>query len=112
MEPITPPGGGWEVEGFVNMKDCAIYLNLTGPGRALKSFMLPFRNILETTKKSRMLNAADQDIWPPSHELLATCEDVSCWELHMSSVDSKIKATIVDPWKKTYLLTIPGNLLA
>jgi len=23
-----------------------------------------------------------------------------------------IKATIIDPWKKTYLLTIPGKLLA
>ena len=98
---------GWQVEGFVNMSESAIYINLTGPSNVTRPFKLPFRHILETRKKVD----TNQDIWPPTDELLSTCEDVSCWELHMC-IESNIKATIIDPWKKTYLLTIPGNLIA
>ena len=114
--PLKLPIGnawGWQVNGFVNMFESAIYINLHGPRNMARSFMLPFRNILATTKKSQVAINAKQDIWPPSDEMLALCEDVSRWELHMCiNPNTDIKATIIDPWKKTYLLTIPGKLLA
>ena len=114
--PLKLPVGnawGWQVNGFVNMFESAIYINLHGPRNMARSFMLPFRNILATTKKSQVAIIAKQDIWPPSDDMLALCEDVSRWELHMCiNPNTDIKATIIDPWKKTYLLTIPGKLLA
>jgi len=114
--PLKLPVGnawGWQVNGFVNMFESAIYINLHGPRNMARSFMLPFRNILATTKKSQVAINAKQDIWPPSDDMLALCEDVSRWELHMCiNPNTDIKATIIDPWKKTYLLTIPGKLLA
>lgn len=114
--PLKLPVGnawGWQVNGFVNMFESAIYINLHGPRNMARSFMLPFRNILATTKKSQMAINAKQDIWPPGDDMLALCEDVSKWELHMCiNPNTDIKATIIDPWKKTYLLTIPGKLLA
>ena len=114
--PLKLPVGnawGWQVNGFVNMFESAIYINLHGPRNMARSFMLPFRNILATTKKSQMAINAKQDIWPPSDDMLALCQDVSQWELHMCiNPNTDIKATIIDPWKKTYLLTIPGKLLA
>jgi hypothetical protein len=114
--PLKLPVGnawGWQVNGFVNMFESAIYINLHGPRNMARSFMLPFRNILATTKKSQVAINAKQDIWPPSDDMLGLCEDVSRWELHMCiNPNTDIKATIIDPWKKTYLLTIPGKLLA
>ena len=114
--PLKLPVGnawGWQVNGFVNMFESAIYINLHGPRNMARSFMLPFRNILATTKKSQVAINAKQEIWPPSDDMLALCEDVSRWELHMCiNPNTDIKATIIDPWKKTYLLTIPGKLLA
>ena len=114
--PLKLPVGnawGWQVNGFVNMFESAIYINLHGPRNMARSFMLPFKNILATTKKSQVAINAKQEIWPPSDDMLALCEDVSRWELHMCiNPNTDIKATIIDPWKKTYLLTIPGKLLA
>lgn len=114
--PMKLPTGnawGWQVNGFVNMYESAIYINLHGPRNMARSFMLPFKNILSTTKKSQVAINARQEIWPPCDDMLALCEDVSRWELHMCiNPNTDIKATIIDPWKKTYLLTIPGKLLA
>ena len=114
--PLKLPIGnawGWQVNGFVIMSESAIYINLHGPRNMARSFMLPFRNILATTKKSQIAINAKQDIWPPCNDMLGLCEDVSRWELHMCiNPNTDIKATITDPWKKTYLLTIPGKLLA
>ena len=72
-----------------------------------KSFKLPFQNIL-TTKGGR-----PEDVWPPSKSDLSKCADIGDWaiDVMISPVES-IRATIVDPWKKAYLLTIPVNLLS
>lgn len=106
----------WKVNGFVSMSDSAIYINLFGPANLTRSFMLPFRNILSASKKVRQGDDGKKEegsVWPPSDDLLSQCQDVSCWELHMSiNPKADIKATIIDPWKKAYLLTIPGSLLS
>merc|ERR1719361_1390006 len=84
--PMKLPTGnawGWQVNGFVNMYESAIYINLHGPRNMARSFMLPFKNILSTTKKSQVAINARQEIWPPCDDMLALCEDVSRWELHM-----------------------------
>lgn len=72
-----------------------------------KSFKLPFQNIL-TTKGGK-----PEDVWPPSKADLSKCADIGDWAIDVMiyPVES-IRATIVDPWKKAYLLTIPVNLLS
>ena len=72
-----------------------------------KSFKLPFQNIL-TTKGGK-----PEDVWPPSKADLSKCADIGDWAIDVMiyPVES-IRATIVDPWKKAYLLAIPVNLLS
>jgi len=38
--------------------------------------------------------------------------DITAWELHMVINSKIIEMNIVDPWKKTYLVKIPGEALA
>ena len=52
------------------------------------------------------------DSWPPSDDLLASTEDLANWELHMAINVSVIEMNILDPWKKSYLVKIPGTAIA
>jgi hypothetical protein len=79
-------------------------LRLTGPQNISRPFTIPFSNIFASSRST--------STWPPTEDMLAQCDDLSQWELDMA-VDpyTDIKATVVDPWRKTYLLTIPVKLM-
>jgi hypothetical protein len=76
-------------------------LNISRP------FTIPFSNIFASSR-----TASSTATWPPSEEMMSQCDDLSRWELDMC-VDpyTDIKATVTDPWKKAYLLTIPVKLM-
>jgi hypothetical protein len=70
-----------------------------------KSFKLPFQNILAT-------KGTKAQAWPPSKADLRKCSDISDWAIDVLIYPTEcIRATIVDPWRKAYLLTIPVNLM-
>ena len=97
----------WHLKGSVNVAKGEMYVRFDGPNSSKRSFCLQFRNILGTNK--RHLNGVN--IWPPSEEMMNSCEDLSRWTIS-ASVDpfKDIKATVTDPWDKHYLLTIPVKL--
>lgn len=100
--------GHWTVNASVNVCEGVMYLRLTGPYRVNRSFMLPFKNILATSKRHQN----SQAIWPPCEEMMDQCDDLRKWVLN-ACIDpyQHIKATIIDPWNKAYILTIPVKLL-
>lgn len=63
---------------------------------------------------SRMFGtSSNKDIqWPPTDNMLNACADISMWEV-IAILDpfNEIKATIIDPWKKEYLVTVPVKLI-
>lgn len=95
----------WQLRGSVNVAKGEMYVRFDGPYNVKRSFCLPFSNILATNKK--------QGSWPPSDERMDQCEDLCRWTISASVDPHKdIKATVVDPWNKAYLLTIPVKLLS
>ena len=103
-----PVPGQWQLEGYVSMADGAIYIYLTRQDGSVstKSFFLPFRDILGKRRTDA------KEAWPPTDDQLAATEDITAWELHMVINSKIIEMNIVDPWKKTYLVKIPGEALA
>jgi hypothetical protein len=71
---------------------------------------LQFSNILGKSKRHQNGSGQNGSIWPPSEEMMDQCDDLSRWTIS-AGVDpyKDIKATVVDPWDKAYLLTIPAN---
>ena len=100
--------GQWQFRASVNMAKGEMYVRFDGPSR--RSFCLPFSNILGTNK--RHVTADNVGVWPPSDEMMDQCDDLSRWTIS-AAVDpyKDIKATVVDPWDKAYLLTIPVKLM-
>jgi len=114
---VTNP---WQLGGFVSMADGAIYIYLTRRDGSMstKSFFLPFRDILgkrrivSTSNPIEGVTDQQADSWPPSDDLLASTEDLANWELHMAINVSVIEMNILDPWKRSYLVKIPGTAIA
>lgn len=97
----------WQLRGSVNVAKGEMYVRFDGPYNIKRSFCLQFSNILRTSKRHQ-----NSGVWPPSEEMMEQCEDLGHWSIS-ASVDPyhDIKATVVDPWDKAYLLTIPVKLL-
>ena len=104
---VAPPHQQWHLKGSVNVAKGEMYVRFDGPLNAKRSFCLQFINILGTSKRHQT-----GSVWPPSDDMMDTCDDLSRWTIS-ASVDpyKDIKATVVDPWDKAYLLTIPVKLL-
>ena len=99
--------GQWDVRATCRMDKGSLHVRLTGPFNISRPFTIPFSNIFASSR-SQVSSAT----WPPTEEMMAQCDDLSRWELDMC-IDpyTDIKATVVDPWKKAYLLTIPVKLI-
>ena len=97
----------WHLKASVNVAKGEMYVRFDGPFNAKKSFCLQFSNILGTSKRHQ-----NGSVWPPSEEMMDQCDDLSRWTISVG-VDPyrDIKATVVDPWDKAYLITIPFKLL-
>jgi len=104
----------WHLKGSVNVAKGEMYVRFDCPFNSKRSFCLQFSNILGKSKRHQ--NGSGQNgngsIWPPSEEMMDQCDDLSRWTIS-AGVDpyKDIKATVVDPWDKAYLLTIPVKLL-
>jgi hypothetical protein len=98
----------WHLKGSVNVAKGEMYVRFVGPQNANRSFCLQFSNILGTSKRHQN----NVSVWPPSDNMMDQCEDLSRWTIS-AGVDPyrDIKATVIDPWEKAYLLTIPVKLL-
>ena len=98
----------WHLRSSVNVAKGEMYVRFDGPFNAKKSFCLQFSNILGTSKR----HSGNGSVWPPSPEMMDQCDDLSRWTISVG-VDPfrDIKATVVDPWDKAYLITIPFKLL-
>ena len=98
----------WSATACVNLEDAAMLIKVEGAASgARKSFKLPFQNILATK--------GEESAWPPSKADVRRCPsgDLGDWSIDVLIHPSEcVRATIVDPWKKAYLLAIPVNLLA
>lgn len=99
--------GQWDVRATCRMDKGSLHVRLTGPCNISRPFTIPFSNIFASSRSQT--SAAS---WPPTEEMMAQCDDLSRWELDMC-IDpyTDIKATVIDPWKKAYLLTIPVKLI-
>ena len=99
----------WDVRASCKMDKGTLYVQIIGPCNINRPFSIPFSNIFAS---SRSLHQKSATTWPPTDEMLAQCDDLSRWELDMC-IDpyTDIKATVTDPWKKAYLLTIPVKLI-
>lgn len=97
----------WQLRGSVNVAKGEMYVRFDGPYNIKRSFCLQFSNILRTSKRHQ-----NSGVWPPSQEMMEQCDDLGRWTIS-ASVDpyNDIKATVVDPWDKAYLLTIPVKLV-
>ena len=107
---VTP---GWHLKGSVNVAKGEMYVRFDCPFNSKRSFCLQFSNILGKSKRHQQTgNGQNGSIWPPSEEMMDQCDDLSRWTIS-AGVDpyKDIKATVVDPWDKAYLLTIPVKLL-
>ena len=98
----------WHLKGSVNVAKGEMYVRFDGPQNIKRSFCLQFVNILGTSKR----HSGNGSVWPPSPEMMDQCDDLSRWTISVG-VDPfrDIKATVVDPWDKAYLITIPFKLL-
>ena len=98
----------WHLKGSVNVAKGEMYVRFDGPYNTKRSFCLQFSNILGTSKRHQN----GSGVWPPSDDMMYQCDDLSRWTIS-ASVDpyKDIKATVVDPWEKAFLLTIPVKLL-
>ena len=94
----------WGVRATAKMDKGLLCIRLTGPLNISRPFTIPFSNIFASSSRTAS--------WPPSEEMMSLCDDLSRWELDIC-VDpyTDIKATVIDPWNKAYLLTIPVKLM-
>ena len=98
----------WHLKGSVNVAKGEMYVRFDGPQNAEgRSFCIPFSNILGTSRRHQ-----NGSVWPPSDDMMDQCDDLSHWTIS-ASVDPfrDIRATVVDPWDKPYILTIPVKLM-
>ena len=102
----------WHLKGSVNVAKGEMYVRFDCPHNSKRSFCLQFSNILGKSKRHQNGSGQNGSIWPPSEEMMDQCDDLSRWTIS-AGVDpyKDIKATVVDPWDKAYLLTIPVKLL-
>ena len=102
----------WHLKGSVNVAKGEMYVRFDCPFNSKRSFCLQFSNILGKSKRHQNGSGQNGSIWPPSEEMMDQCDDLSRWTIS-AGVDpyKDIKATVVDPWDKAYLLTIPVKLL-
>jgi len=102
----------WHLKGSVNVAKGEMYVRFDCPFNSKRSFCLQFSNILGKSKRHQNGNGQNGSVWPPSEEMMDQCDDLSRWTIS-AGVDPyrDIKATVVDPWDKAYLLTIPVKLL-
>ena len=94
------PDPYWRAVASVDLQEGAMFIKVDGPMGIKKSFKLPFCNILATKNHQ----------WPPSKERLSLEPnlDLTRWELDVCvNPWADIRATIRDPWRKAYLMTIP-----
>ena len=107
--PMTYPGfqSPWHLKSSVNVFKGEMYVRFDGPQNIKRSFCLQFTNILGTSRRHQK----GDSIWPPSDRMMDLCDDLRHWSIG-ASVDpyADIKATVTDPWNKSYLLTIPIKL--
>lgn len=94
------PDPYWRAVASVDLEEGAMFIKVDGPAGIKKSFKLPFCNILATKNHQ----------WPPSRERLGLEPnlDLARWELDVCvNPWADIRATIRDPWRKAYLMTVP-----
>ncbi|TRY75737.1 hypothetical protein TCAL_09857 [Tigriopus californicus] len=93
----------WSSQASVDLSEGSMFIRVEGPTGIKKSFKLPFSNIFAS-------KSGEVD-WPPSIEKMADCSDLADWVLDICvNPWAHIKATIRDPWHKSYLMTIPVKL--
>lgn len=93
----------WSSRAGVDLSEGSMFIRVEGPSGIKKSFKLPFSNIFASKN-------GEVD-WPPSIEKMADCSDLADWVLDICvNPWAHIKATIRDPWHKSYLMTIPVKL--
>ncbi len=111
--PPEIPLPTWNLGATVNMRKGEMYVRISGPAAVNRSFVLPFTNILSTSKRHSFSDSnSSSPVWPPSEVMMESCEDLSSWSIDaMIDPYKHIKATVSDPWGKAYLLTIPVALL-
>ena len=99
LDPARTP---WRAQASVNLRQQAMFIKLEG-GKKNKKFLLPFQNILASKNKPM------GEVWPPNQEQLSKCGgQLLDWRLDICLRPQEcMKATILDPWKKAYLVTIP-----
>ena len=99
----STPANNWNISSTASLEDACIYIRVEEITQSFKkTFKLPFKNILANKSKST------EAVWPPSNAQLARCADLSDWQLSMTlRLGDSIKATILDPWGKAYLLQLP-----
>ena len=113
LPPMTSEATpGWHLKGSVNVAKGEMYVRFACPFNSKRSFCLQFSNILGKSKRHQTGSGQNGSIWPPETEMMDQCDDLSRWTIS-AGVDpyKDIKATVVDPWDKAYLLTIPVKLL-
>ena len=97
----------WDVRAACKMDKGMLYVKISGPSNINRPFAIPFSNIFASSRSQQSPAS-----WPPSEDMMGLCEDLTRWEVDMC-IDpyTDIKATVIDPWKKAYLLTIPVKLI-
>lgn len=90
------PADNWRHSASVDLSSESMLIKLEAPDRVKKSFKLPFRNIREN--------------WPPNGTQGGVTPTDWAVDILVNVFSDDFKATIRDPWKKTYLVHLPLNM--
>ncbi len=110
LAPAAVSEVDWRAEGSVNLSTESMKIKLTLPTTGVRKFMLPFQHIFSarqsgegvtTTQQQASRGPADYSDW--RLDIALRLADDDCDEDGAATV----KAAVVDPWKRPYLVSIP-----
>ncbi len=104
---VLPDSQAWRAEGSVNLSTESMKIKLSTPALGIKKFVLPFQHIFSARQQHSSENVLAQ-------QLSRGPADLADWRLDMALHLSEereggrvVKAAVMDPWKRPYLVSIP-----